>query len=59
VRQQASKTQIPPYGLTRRRRPQFRLPQCDFYIINPGSNAAAVAQREPKFTKMAEDLSGQ
>ena len=25
VRQQACKMQLPPYGLTRRRRPQFRL----------------------------------
>ena len=58
VRQQACKTQIPPYGLTRRRRPQFRLPHCDFYIAHPGSNAAAVTPREPKFTKMGEDLSG-
>jgi len=26
VRQQACKTQIPPYGLMQRRRPEFRLP---------------------------------
>jgi len=25
---------------------------------HPGSNAAAVTPREPKFTKMGEDLSG-
>jgi len=41
---------------------QFQLPHCDFlifYIAHAGSNAAAVTPHEPKFTKMAEDLSGQ
>ena len=37
---------------------QFRLPHCDFYIAHPGSYAAALTPREPKFTKMGEDLSG-
>jgi len=36
---------------------QFRLPHCDFYIAQPGSNAATVAPRELKFAKMGEDLS--
>jgi len=64
VRQQACKTQIPPYGLTLRRRPQFqlppnhgapfRLPHCDFYIAHHGSNSAAVTPREPKSTKMGD-----
>jgi len=40
----------------RDRRPQFRLPQCNLCIAHPGSNAAAVTPREPKFTKMGEDL---
>jgi len=37
---------------------QFRLPHCDFYIAHPGSNAAAVTPRQPKFAKIGEDLSG-
>ena len=37
-------------------RPQFRLPQCNLYIADPGTNAAAVTPLEPKFTKMGEDL---
>jgi len=32
VHQQACKTQIPPYGLSRRFRLQYRLPHCNLYI---------------------------
>jgi len=57
VHQQACKTQIPPYTLTQRCRAQFRMPHrepipCSSWgHIHPGSNAAAVTPREPKFTK--------
>ena len=35
VRQQACKTQIPPYGLKQRRRPQFRMPMPCTDAVDP------------------------
>jgi len=49
VRQQARKTQIPPYGLNRRRRPEFRMPRRASCIIpNPQRTSLhAVTPRPP------------
>ena len=64
VRQQACRTQIPPYGLKQRGRPQFRLPLAYRWAV-PVRNGSSpewcrrpVTPREPQFTKTGEDLSG-
>jgi len=65
VRQQACKTQIPPHGLKQRCRLQYRMPHTILFVLIqsvaayiPESNAAPATPREPKFTKMGEDLFG-
>jgi len=55
VCQKACKTQIPPYGLKQRRRPNSEYPyHGGKFRLHPGSNAAAVTPREPKFTNVGE-----